>query len=73
MNRLRKIYCRTYQTVFRLALPFLPYRTPEVVGSVKKRKKAGGPRIFVLINRREGPIMDSVSKETFQRFIPKKE
>lgn len=36
MNRLRKAYCRTYQTVFKLALPFLPYRTPEVVGSVKK-------------------------------------
>ena len=36
MNRLKKAYCRTYQTVFKLALPFLPYRTPEVVGSVKK-------------------------------------
>ncbi len=36
MNRLKKAYCRTFQTVFKLALPFLPYRTPEVVGSVKK-------------------------------------
>ncbi len=36
MNRLKKAYCRTYQTVFKLALPFLPYRTPEVAGSVKK-------------------------------------
>lgn len=36
MNRLKKAYCRTYQTVFKLALPFLPYQTPEVVGSVKK-------------------------------------
>lgn len=36
MNKLEKVYCRTYQTIFKLALPFLPYRTPEVVGSVKK-------------------------------------
>lgn len=36
MHRLRKAYCRTFQTVFKIALPFLPYRTPEIVGSVKK-------------------------------------
>ncbi len=36
MNRLKKAYCRTFQTVFKLALPFLPYRTPKVAGSVKK-------------------------------------
>lgn len=58
MNRLRKIYCRTYQTVFRLALPFLPYRTPEVVGSVKKlpeiilREKCGNVLIIT-----DGQIM----------------
>ena len=58
MSRLRKIYCRTYQTVFRLALPFLPYRTPEVVGSVKKlpeiilREKCGNVLIIT-----DGQIM----------------
>lgn len=36
MNKLKKIYCRTFQTVFKLALPFLPYRTPKIVGSVKE-------------------------------------
>lgn len=35
MNPLKKCYCRTFQTVFKIALPFLPYRTPEIVGSVK--------------------------------------
>ncbi len=34
MNLLRKLYCRTFQTCFRLALPVLPYRTPEVLSSV---------------------------------------
>lgn len=36
MNRFRKIYCRTFQTAFKLALPFLPYRKPQIVGSIKK-------------------------------------
>ncbi len=36
MNKIKKIYCRTFQNAFKLALPFLPYRKPEIVGSVKK-------------------------------------
>lgn len=35
MHRIRKMYCRTFQTAFKIALPFLPYRTPEIIGSVK--------------------------------------
>lgn len=36
MNFLKKCYCRTYQTAFKIALPFLPYRKPKIIGSVKK-------------------------------------
>ena len=35
MNKLKKLYCRTFQTAFKIALPFLPYRKPKIVGSVK--------------------------------------
>ena len=35
MNPVKKLYCRTFQTVFKIALPFLPYRKPKVIGSVK--------------------------------------
>ena len=35
MNILKKLYCRTFQTAFKIALPFLPYRKPKIVGSVK--------------------------------------
>ncbi len=35
MHKLRKLYCRTFQTALKLALPFLPYRSPKIVGSVK--------------------------------------
>lgn len=34
MNPLKKIYCRTFQTALKIALPFLPYRKPKIVGSV---------------------------------------
>ena len=36
MNKLRKAYCRTFQKTFKIALPFLPYRKPKIVNSVKK-------------------------------------
>lgn len=33
MNVLKKIYCRTFQGCFKLALPFLPYREPKMLKS----------------------------------------
>jgi len=35
MNPIKKIYCRIFQNVFKFALPFLPYRNPEIIGSLK--------------------------------------
>lgn len=34
MNLTQKICCRIYQTAFHLALPILPYREPELYGSI---------------------------------------
>ena len=34
MNILRKFWCRTYQTVFRMVLPIMPYREPKIMNSV---------------------------------------
>lgn len=31
----KKYYSRTFQTGLKIALPFLPYRKPKIVGSVK--------------------------------------
>lgn len=36
MNPIKRLYCRTFQTAFRLALPVLPYRKPHTVSSVRK-------------------------------------
>lgn len=34
MNFFKRIYCRTFQRIFKLALPLLPYRTPQIIDSV---------------------------------------
>ena len=52
MNRFKKIYCRTFQTVLKIALPFLPYRKPKIVGSVKAlpeviQKKTCGKALII--------------------------
>lgn len=36
MNILKKIYCRTFQTVFKLAIPLLPYRDPKILNSIEE-------------------------------------
>ena len=35
MNIFKRCFCRVYQGVFRLALPILPYREPEIFNSVE--------------------------------------
>lgn len=36
MNKLQKLYCRTFQFCFRMALPLLPYREPEILSGVQE-------------------------------------
>ncbi|MDO4475335.1 MAG: iron-containing alcohol dehydrogenase [Lachnospiraceae bacterium] len=36
MNRFRAVYCRIFQQAFHLAIPFLPYRQPEIFYSTSK-------------------------------------
>ena len=35
MNIFNKIYCRTFQFCFKVALPVLPYTEPEIINSMK--------------------------------------
>lgn len=52
MKPLKKIYCRIFQTAFKLAIPLLPYRKPKIVGSVKmlpeviEKRKCSHPLII---------------------------
>ncbi len=56
MNFLRKGWCRAYQLVFRLALPFLPYRTPQLLHRVQDvpgaLKQEGISRILLVTDAR---------------------
>lgn len=36
MNPLRKAYCRCFQFAFKLAIPFMPYRKPQIFRSIKE-------------------------------------
>ena len=52
MNIFKKIYCRIYQGVFYLALPFLPYRQPKpLIGSKEAAKliKEKGKRKALIV------------------------
>ena len=58
MNIFNKLYCRTFQFVFKVALPILPYRQPEILQSVEAcaEKLAGANVGKVLIVSDEGVI-----------------
>ena len=52
MNEIKKLYCRTFQLCFRLAMPILPYREPRILenmnqlGRLLAKKK--GIRAFIV-------------------------
>ena len=36
MNFIKKVYCRTYQTMLKMALPILPYRKPQLFHTINE-------------------------------------
>ncbi len=55
MNIFKRIYCRTFQTVFRMALPFLPYREPEILKTdadvVKVLKEKNISKVLIVTDK----------------------
>lgn len=51
MNIFKKIYCRIFQTVFKIAIPILPYRDPEILDSIEDCaeiiKRVGARKVFI--------------------------
>ena len=39
MNIIKKIYCRTFQTAFKIAGPILPYKDPEIICNIEDTYK----------------------------------
>ena len=52
MNPIKKAAYRTYQTVFKLAIPVLPYRSPQVLKSVREvpalLRQQGAERVLLV-------------------------
>lgn len=69
---LKSAFCRTFQTAFRIALPFLPYREPEIIKScseleyVFRKKKIKSPLIVtdsgITRNSLTKPLEDILKK-----------
>ena len=73
MNIFKAAYCRTYQLGFRVAMPFLPYREPEPLDSVraipKKLKELGVASALVVTDKSlrklgmAAPIEEEMSRQ----------
>lgn len=52
MNFFARVYCRTFQAIFKAAIPFLPYRSPEILHApgeaVSVLKRAGADRVLLV-------------------------
>ena len=85
MNILKRIYCRTYQAGFRLALPLLPYREPEILKTVEDAasliKEKGGKKVLIITdsgitklglhkNLTEGLERQSVDYTVYDKTVP---
>ncbi|MDE7251071.1 MAG: iron-containing alcohol dehydrogenase [Lachnospiraceae bacterium] len=76
MNTLKKIYCRCFQTVFRIALPILPYRNPEVrnhileILDILKKEAISKPLIITDQTLSSIGATDSLQKVLTENRIP---
>lgn len=57
MNLISRLFCRVYQLVFRIALPFLPYRQPRLFSQIAQMNRDFGfPEGFSQICAEDIPI-----------------
>lgn len=70
MNRFKKVYCRTFQTCLKIALPFLPYRKPKILSSMKELpsiiKKHQCSKVLIITDA--GIIKLGLTKRLERRF-----
>ena len=55
MNILYRMYCRMFQTVFKLAIPILPYHDPKILNNVSdiptELKGAGADNVLIVTDK----------------------
>ena len=57
MNIFKKIYCRTFQTAFKIAGPILPYKDPEIIYNLEEAYK-------IVKNKKPILVTDKILGET---------
>ena len=79
MNIFAKIYCRVFQTAFRMTLPVLPYREPEIIrscaeiGKAAKKEKISSVLIVtdkgIVNNGLVGPVEAALQASSISYYI----
>ena len=64
MNIFNKVYCRIYQFVFKLVMPFLPYRKPKVLDNSEGIISADDSSIAVYVVPTNEELM--IIKDTYE-------
>ncbi len=76
MNVFKKIYCRVFQFCFKVAIPILPYRKPELLHSVDEVpgiiKKEGSDKVLVVTDSTLNKLglLDNLYKALADNNIP---
>lgn len=75
MHLIKKVYCRIFQGVFRLALPFLPYRDPNIyyetadVGKILRKEKCSHPLLVTDKSIRELGLTKELEKQLGENLV----
>ena len=73
---IKSVYCRVFQAAFRLALPVLPYREPEIINSCKEigkvLKKEKSNSVLVVTDKGivNNGLLNPVEDELRENKIP---
>lgn len=55
MNIFQKMYCRVFQTIFKIAIPILPYREPKIINSISEAptelEQAGVDNVLIITDK----------------------
>ena len=75
MNVVKKLYCRIFQSMFYVAIPFLPYREPEILNNmleiihVIKKKSIDSVLLVTDKNLREAGVTNELEELLYQNKI----
>ena len=65
MNFIQRLYCRTFQCCFRIAIPWLPYRKPQTITQLEQLpevlRREGCRRVLLVTDQDEILITEGIA------------